>query len=145
MEEGNPRGEVRSGLRVLVVDDDVDTTRLLAFLLEDWGYVARTAGDAAHAVRVAERFLPHVALLDLGLPGMDGLELGCRLRQIPCLTGVALIAVTGFGRETDWREAKEAGFDAYMLKPASPLDLLATIDRVLGARLPASSLGPEAW
>jgi two-component system OmpR family response regulator len=104
--------------RVLIVDDHVDTAETFAELLAYWGYETAMAGDGLQALGVAERFKPHVALLDVELPGMTGLELGQRLRDLqgerPTLT---LVAVSGFSSMTDKTAATAAGFDHYVVKP----------------------------
>ncbi len=93
--------EPRAGaVRVLVVDDYKDGAEMLAAALTGKGYETRAAHDASEALRVAAEFAPDVAFLDLGLPGMDGYELGAHLRELPGLAGVRLIAVTGYGQES---------------------------------------------
>jgi len=104
--------------RVLVVDDNVDAADLLSDALEGLGYETRTAYDGPSAIEVAAQFDPDVALLDIGLPAMDGYELARRLRGRPFSTKpLWLIALTGYGRDTDRARAREAGFDAHMVKP----------------------------
>lgn len=101
--------------RVLVVDDSVDTTDVMAKLLESYGHTVAVAHDGPSALDVAERFLPEVALVDIGLPVMDGYEVAMRLRAL--VDGVRLIAITGYGQESDRRRAKEAGFEHHLVKP----------------------------
>ena len=110
-------------LKVLVVDDSVDGAEMLAAALSAKGYDTRVALDAPVALRIAADFRPDVALLDIGLPVMDGYELAARLRELPELNGVKLIALTGYGQESDRRKSREAGFDHHLVKPVDLLIL----------------------
>jgi CheY-like chemotaxis protein len=83
--------------------------------------VAHTGPDG---LEVAVAFRPQIVLMDIGLPGMDGHEVARRLRQHPDLKGVRLIALTGYGRESDLQRSQEAGFDHHLVKPVNPLKLL---------------------
>jgi PAS domain S-box-containing protein len=104
--------------RVLVVDDNVDAAELLSDALEGLGYETRTAYDGPSALEVAAAFEPDIALLDIGLPAMDGYELARRLRgQPPSGKPLRLIALTGYGRDADRARTREAGFDSHMVKP----------------------------
>jgi len=90
----------------------------------------RTTPDGSAALGVMESFRPEVALLDLGLPGMDGFELARRMRQHPITSEALLVAVTGYGREEDVRQARAAGFDHHLVKPVDLTalrELLATV------------------
>jgi CheY-like chemotaxis protein len=106
-----------SRMRVLVVDDNVDAAELLAETLEMMGYTTRTAHDGPSALVVADDFKPEIAVLDIGLPAMDGYELARLLRQQPDLAGLRLVAVTGYGQDSDRRAAHESGFNAHLVKP----------------------------
>jgi CheY-like chemotaxis protein len=110
-------------LRVLVVDDSPDTTESLALLLGAWGHEAITAPDAPEALEEASRRNPQAALLDIGLPSMDGYELARRLRRLPGMADALLVALTGLATEGDRQLALEAGFDLHVPKPAEPDDL----------------------
>ncbi len=114
--------------RVLVVDDNVDAAELLAASLDLMGYTVRVAHDGPAALRVAEQFKPEIALLDIGLPAMDGYELARLLREQPDLAGVSLVAVTGYGQESDRRKAKDAGFNSHVVKPVG-MERLRTVMR----------------
>ncbi len=105
-------------LRVLVVDDNADTAASLALLLTESGHDARTAPDGPTALEVALDYRPDVALLDIGLPGLDGYEVAKRMRQEPVFQKVLLVAMTGYGKESDRQRSKEAGFDHFLVKPA---------------------------
>ncbi len=104
-------------VRVLLVDDNLDSTRSLAQLLRLWGHEVETAADGPSALLLARAFRPEVVLLDVGLPGMDGREVGRRLRQEVGLEQAVLVAVTGFGQEEDSRLSRESGLDFHMVKP----------------------------
>jgi PAS domain S-box-containing protein len=123
--EAAPEAEARP-LRILVVDDNVDAAATLAMLLEACGYEVMTEHDSLHALERARTERPDAALLDIGLPEMDGNELARRLRADPRTRQALLVAVTGYGQEQDRREALEAGFDHHMVKPVD-LDRLAAI------------------
>ena len=113
----SPSPDQESPRRILIVDDNTDSARSLAMIQRRRGHEARTAFSGPNAVALAAEFLPEVVLLDIGLPGMDGLEVARRLRATPALNGVVLIAMTGYGRDEDRAEARLAGFDEYLVKP----------------------------
>ncbi|HVO89784.1 MAG TPA: ATP-binding protein [Casimicrobiaceae bacterium] len=110
----------RTGKRVLVVDDNGDTAAMMKLLLEGFGCTVAIAKDGPSALRLAESFVPEVALLDIGLPVMDGYELGQRLREVhKGTTPLQLVACTGYGRDTDRMRSTAAGFDAHLVKPVN--------------------------
>lgn len=111
------------GLRVLVVEDNVDAAETLADLLRLWGYEVETVHDGEAAVYAAPRFRPRVVLLDIGLPRMNGYEVARWLRGRPELGDLLIVAVTGYGQESDRARGREAGFDHHLVKPVD-LDLL---------------------
>ena len=96
--------------------------------LEQSGHVTHVEYDAANALSAAEVFSPEVALLDLGLPEMDGYELARRLRQHPRLREVQIIAVTGYGAPSDRARTTAAGFDHHCVKPIDLVELLMLIE-----------------
>jgi CheY-like chemotaxis protein len=103
--------------RILVVDDNVDAASSLSALLELAGHatsMAHSGDEALHQVTVD---VPDVVLLDIGLPGMNGYEVARRLRDMPGLAATRLIAITGYGQESDKRSAIAAGFDTHLVKP----------------------------
>jgi PAS domain S-box-containing protein len=106
------------GRRVLIVDDNEDAAGLLADLLEAMGHTTRVAHDGPTALRIVESFVPHLAVLDIGLPIMDGYELARRLRE-QVRGGVRLVALTGYGQDADRRRAAEASFDDHLVKPVT--------------------------
>ncbi|WP_437897852.1 ATP-binding protein [Sorangium sp. So ce124] len=103
--------------RILLVDDNLDAVELLAESLGAMGHTTRVAADGPSALRIAEEFAPDVALLDIGLPVMDGYELARRLREQPAGERVRLIAITGYGQEADLRRSEGAGFETHLVKP----------------------------
>jgi PAS domain S-box-containing protein len=114
-------------VRVLVVDDNIDAAEMLAAALTVKGYQARVAHDGPGALVTAEAFRPAVAILDLGLPVMDGYELATRLRELPHLRDIKLVAVTGYGQESDRRKTRRAGFRHHLVKPVD----LRRVEQVL--------------
>src|SRR5690606_39169533 len=112
-------------VRVLVVDDNHDAADSLGELLRDLGAVTRVVYDGGSALEEVQRFQPAVVLLDLGMPGMDGYEVGRRIRAVTA-TGVRLVALTGWGQEDDRRRSREAGFDAHLVKP-TPVSTLRDV------------------
>jgi CheY-like chemotaxis protein len=121
-----PRAQVAR--RILVVDDNEDAAKLLAEVLLAHGHQIRTALDGPSALRVADEFHPEVAVLDIGLPVMDGYELAERLRSTPTTAHTRLIAVTGYGQESDRARALGAGFDAHLAKPVAIETLVRLVD-----------------
>ena len=112
--------------RVLVVDDNIDAAETLAEMLRLLGHEVSVAHDGAAAIAVASAAPPQLALLDLGMPVMDGYELAKRLRALPELGRTALVALTGYGTERERERALGAGFDRHLVKPLDP-DLLARL------------------
>ncbi|WP_419150544.1 PAS domain S-box protein [Paraburkholderia kururiensis] len=107
-------------LRVLVVDDNHDSADSLAMLLELKGHDVRVAYDGAAALDQAERFVPHVALIDIAMPKMDGYAALRVLRRRPELADTYFAAMTGFGQQSDIALSREAGFDMHLVKPVDP-------------------------
>jgi two-component system CheB/CheR fusion protein len=104
--------------RVLIIDDNADAAEALALLARSWGHEVAVAHDGPGALALAESFAPESALVDIGLPGMDGYELARRLREQPRYRDLMLVALTGYGREEDRNAARAAGFDVHLVKPA---------------------------
>jgi signal transduction histidine kinase/CheY-like chemotaxis protein len=114
---------IQKPCRILVVDDNADLAALIGELLEHLGHTVELAYDGPSALEAAARFAPDVALLDIGLPIMDGYELAAALRVA---TGgrIHLVAISGYGQDADRRRSEEAGFSGHLVKPVSP-ELLA--------------------
>jgi len=115
------------GRRVLVVEDNRDGLETLLALLDMLGYKVAGAADGGEALEQARRFRPHVVLLDLGLPVMDGLQVARTLRKDEAFADVYIAALTGWGAEGDRRRTAEAGFNAHLTKPVD----LAALEDVL--------------
>jgi signal transduction histidine kinase len=122
------------GRRILIVDDNLDALESLAALLEMAGHEVLTAPDGEVALALAARSKPEVVLLDLGLPRLDGYEVGRRIRAEPWGRNIVLVALTGWGQAEDRRRTHEAGFDSHLVKPLN-LDLLTEfLQRLPSAR-----------
>ncbi len=114
--------------RILVVDDNDDAATMLKFAFEELGYAVEIANDGPSALRIAKSFRPDVALLDIGLPVMDGYELAGRLlEQRDPARALHLVAVTGYGQEADLRKSAKAGFEDHLVKPVD----LRKLERVV--------------
>jgi CheY-like chemotaxis protein len=121
------------GRKIMVVDDNEDAADLLSMLLEQLGNTTRVAHDAQGALDIIDDFAPDLAVLDIGLPEMDGYELARRLRERPLSSPLRLIALTGYGQSTDKDCAARAGFDAHMVKPVAMEALEAVIEKLIAA------------
>jgi PAS domain S-box-containing protein len=117
-----------SGVRILVVDDNTDAADVLADVLRAAGHEVAVAYDGPHALGLARTFQPNAALLDIGLPVLDGYELAERLRELLAGRALRLVAVTGYGQETDKDRSRAAGFDAHLVKPIDVRSLVALLD-----------------
>ncbi len=113
-----------SSRRVLVVDDNSEAAFALAFMLRLDGATVETANDGPQALLIAERFRPEFILLDVGMPGMSGLDVARAVRRKPWGADVVLVAQTGWGQEEDRQKTSEAGFDAHLTKPLQRATLL---------------------
>jgi PAS domain S-box-containing protein len=120
-------GDALRPLRLLVVDDNVDAAATLGMLLEACGYLVDVEHESHRALERARQQRPDVALLDIGLPDMDGNELARRLRADAQTGAIVLVAVTGYGQEQDRRAAFEAGFDHHLVKPVDMDELAALL------------------
>jgi len=124
-----------TGRRVLVVDDNEDAASSLAEALSDLGHVVEVAHDGPAALAKLETFSPDVALLDIGLPLMDGYELARRIRHEPRLSEIRLVSITGYGQPSDKLRAQEAGFDVHLVKPVE-LPVIEDVIANVGADAP---------
>jgi CheY-like chemotaxis protein len=113
--------------RLLVVDDNRDAADSLALLLENLGAQVHVAHDGAAALDAFERFAPRFVLLDIGMPGMNGLEVARRLREKANGHDVTLVALTGWGQPDDRERTRAAGFDHHLVKPVDMALLLALL------------------
>ncbi len=121
-----------AGLRVLVVDDELDARELIAEILSNAGVEVRTAEDAAAAMRELEGFAPHVLVCDISMPGEDGYSLMQRVRALPADRGgrVRAAAVTAHARGEDRRRALAVGFNLHLAKPIDPTELIVSVARL---------------
>jgi CheY-like chemotaxis protein len=115
--------------RILVVDDNADNADTLAMLLRLAGHEVHVAQSGPAALEAARNFMPDIALLDIGLPGMDGFEVARRLRSDLGLTETLLVAVTGHGYDEDRRRSQDAGFNAHLVKPVN----LAALNKIVAS------------
>jgi PAS domain S-box-containing protein len=113
-------GAAGIGRRILVADDNQDAADSLAMILEMGGHEVRVARDGRAALSLAQTFRPDTALLDIGMPQLNGYEVAQALRQEPWGAGITLIALTGWGQESDRQKAIDAGFDRHLTKPIDP-------------------------
>jgi len=104
-------------LRVLIVDDNPIVADTLAMLVQAFGHDVCTCYSGVEAIFAAPTHLPHVALIDIGMPHMDGWETARRIRQLPEGSRISLVAVSGYGSLEDEQKSEEAGFDRHLLKP----------------------------
>lgn len=116
-----------SALHVLVVDDNHDAADTLAEVLEIMGCRTATAYDGLEGVEKAEQLRPDAVVLDLGMPRLNGYEACQRIRALPWAGDLRLVAVSGWGQQDDRRRSMEAGFDAHLVKPVAPEELLALL------------------
>ena len=125
--------DLKTSLRILVVDDNRDSADSLAQMLEFMGGDTRIAYDGEQAVTVAGEFQPDVIVLDIGLPKLNGYEACRRIRALPSSNGVMIIAQTGWGQDEDRQRTQEAGFDHHLVKPVDPTTLMKLLAMMPGA------------
>jgi two-component system, chemotaxis family, CheB/CheR fusion protein len=126
----NAEGTSQTQRRILVADDNNDALESLATLLQLSGHEVYTAANGAVALESAEQHRPEVALLDIGMPKLDGYEVARRIRAQPWGARITLVALTGWGQDSDRRRSQEAGFDSHLVKPLDLdklTDLLAAL------------------
>jgi CheY-like chemotaxis protein len=124
--------------RILVADDNYDSATSLSILLNDAGYDIRTAGDGVQALETAAQFRPDIALLDIGMPKLNGYEVARQIRNQPWGRHVLLVALTGWGGADHRQQTAQAGFDHHLTKPVDP----AALTRLLVTLL--TETGPRA-
>ena len=123
LERGAPAGKPT----VLLIEDNDDGREMMATMLDAYGYAVTYAADGVQGVEMASSNTPDVALVDIGLPGIDGYEVARRLRKDPATRRIKLIALTGYGLAEDQRRVLEAGFDLHLVKPVSIDQLLSAL------------------
>jgi len=122
-----------AGDLILIVDDNAVNLKLMRVLMLGEGYEVRTAVNAEEALTVLAEIAPRLILMDLQMPGMDGLELTRRLKKDPALSRTVIVALTAYAMKGDEAKALEAGCDGYVTKPIDTRTLAATIARHLGS------------
>lgn len=127
---------VTESRRILLVDDNLDTASSLAVLFQIAGHETAVAHDGITAIETATGFRPHVILLDIGLPGMNGYDICQRLRERSWAQAVIIIALTGWGQEADREKSRAAGFDHHLVKPVDFPELLALVTAGNSVRTP---------
>jgi CheY-like chemotaxis protein len=125
-----PWGTADFAQRVLVVDDNRDAAEMLSVVLSRAGHEVEIAGDALQALHAADTFRPQVAILDIGLPVMDGYTLGKEMRARLGAATPILIALTGYGQDQDRRRSAEAGFASHLVKPVDAQTLIHIVDEL---------------
>ena len=121
----NPNSHSESdplGMRVLVVDDDSDNRETTAHLIRLRGHETRTASGGQDALSQIPSFSPHLVLLDIAMPGMDGIDVATTVRQMPDMASPVIAALTGYGDAFHKMRCAEAGFDYYLVKPVASND-----------------------
>jgi CheY-like chemotaxis protein len=117
-------------VKVLVVDDNRDGADSLAMMLRALGHQVRVEYDGQQGAALAALWHPDIALLDIGLPGINGYELARSLRDAAATRDTVLVAVTGWGQQEDRRRSAQAGFDHHLVKPVDPLHLRVLLTAV---------------
>lgn len=126
--------------RVLIVDDNSQAADVASELLDLYGYQTAVAYGGQQGLQAAQAFAPHVILLDLGMPGMDGFQVAAELRARPDLRDVALVAFSAWGDAGTRQRTRAAGFDLHLTKPATLEEILGTIAAVCDGK-PAGTMG----
>jgi PAS domain S-box-containing protein len=120
----------RQKRRILIADDNPDVVESFQLMLQMMGHEVETALDGLEAIEKAGQFEPEAIVLDIGMPGLDGLETARRIRQQPWGKRAVLIAITGWGNDNNKRESADAGFDVHLVKPVDPMTIVNTLDKI---------------
>jgi PAS domain S-box-containing protein len=118
--------------RVLVVDDNQDAAETLQLLMQMQGYEVHTAADGVQAIEKVRECSPEVIFMDIGMPRMDGIEATRHIRALPNGRDIAIVAITGWGQESDRQRTREAGMTEHLVKPVTPTQLEGVLSRLLG-------------
>ncbi len=132
----------RQEFKILVVDDNVDAAKTLGMLLQMSGHNARVAFDGQSALQALVEYGPDVALLDIGLPDINGYQLAQRIRATPQHRNTVLVALTGYGQESDKQRSRDAGFDHHLVKPVN-LDGIQSVLAAPSTRARSTQMQPE--
>jgi CheY-like chemotaxis protein len=122
--------------KILIVDDNPTNLKLVSYLMQQHGYEVATAGDADDAIESIAQSVPALILMDVQLPGIDGLELTRRLKSDPATKAIKIIAVTAYAMKGDQEKALAAGCDDYVTKPIDTRALPLTVAKHLKAATP---------
>ena len=122
-----------SGMRILIADDNVDAASTLAILLELLGNKVKQVNDGAAAVEAAASFRPQVALIDIGMPKLNGYQVCQQIRQQEGGMAMVIIAVTVWGQPEDRRKSADAGFNHHLVKPVDPSELAQLLAKIAGS------------
>lgn len=117
---GEPASPSGGGRSIVLIEDNADASRMLAFLLEESGFRVSIANDGVRGLELVTNNRPDAAVIDIGLPGMSGYDLARAIRSDPAFAGIRLIALTGYGQSSDRLKSSEAGFDEHVVKPVDP-------------------------
>jgi CheY-like chemotaxis protein len=120
--------------RVAVIEDNADARDALCYLLEAWGHLVRHAADGESGVALLRTEPTDIALVDLGLPRLDGYGVARAVRALPGGRDLHLVALTGYGQPEDRRRARDAGFDGFLVKPVDPESLSQVLAHFGGSR-----------
>jgi CheY-like chemotaxis protein len=123
------KNEAHEHLRVVIVEDNYDAAEALTMLLELFGHEATIVQDGLAAIEAVRDGAFDIALVDIGLPGIDGYEVARRIRTLPNAKTMMLVALTGYGQESDKQRALSAGFDEHLTKPVKIERLQALLNR----------------
>jgi two-component system CheB/CheR fusion protein len=137
---GSVRAPANDGARIVIVEDNCDSREILYELLTEAGFECHSAATGPAALELIAEVRPEIAILDVGLPEMDGFEVARRLRNDPRNDEICLIAMTGYGRASDRAMAKSVGFDQHLVKPVDPSVLL----KLMGT-LRMTPRGMDGW
>jgi two-component system CheB/CheR fusion protein len=137
-----PKLRAPHGSRVVVVEDNDDSRDMLCTLLKRAGFDCRTAHDGPTGLALIENMNPDIAIIDLGLPGMNGFDIARRLRRVRKPDSLFLIALTGYGQAADRKAALEAGFDEHLVKPVEAEVLLKLLSDGARGRVSRSASAP---
>ncbi|MDE1153321.1 MAG: response regulator [Micavibrio sp.] len=121
-------------MRVLVVDDNVDSAKTMGWMMEMFGNQVHLAYTGPEALKEAQEFKPHLVLMDIGLPGINGYEVCQTMRRMPELEDAVIVAQTGWGEREHKEMSKEAGFDHYLVKPVEMGALKQLVDTIRDAQ-----------
>jgi two-component system cell cycle response regulator DivK len=128
-------------IRVLLVEDNPDNHEIFRTILEHFGFEVHHAWTAEEGLEMVDRVAPRVILMDIGLPGMDGVSATRILKSNPATAGIPVLAITAHALKDDRERALEAGFDAYLTKPIEPREVVAEVMRWTGPARPAEGQG----